>query len=62
MIVIANFSCVGPCYYVGNSEGGKSGELNDNQSVIEGKYSDYEMNGLFEYNFIYSQFEANRCN
>ena len=54
--------CTGPCYYVGSSQGGRSGELDDNESVIEGKYFDYEVDGLFGYDFIYSQFQDDRCN
>lgn len=56
-----NSFSLGPCYYVGNSQGGKSGESDNNDPVIEGKYSDYEVAGLFEYKFIYSQFEEDRC-
>ena len=29
--------------------------------MIEGIFSDYVVDGLFGYNFIYSQFEEDRC-
>ena len=58
---IASPDTPGPCYYAGNSEGGKSGELPDYNSVIEGKYTDYQVDGLFGYKYAYSQFEEDKC-
>lgn len=55
------YVCPGPCYYVGNGQGGITGLLEDEDSVIEGQYSDYVVDGLFGHNFIYSQFEEDRC-
>lgn len=49
---------LGPCYYAGDSEGGKSGDYG---SVIEGKYTDYQVAGLFSHDYMYSQFEEDRC-
>jgi len=56
------YCCPGPCYYVGSSQGGRSGEMDDNESVIEGKYFDFEVDELFGHDFIYSQFQDDRCN
>ena len=55
-----------PCLYVGNAQGGPSFEVPDpNDSVIEGRYRDYILQGgdgnLFETSYTYSQFEENRC-
>lgn len=52
---------LGPCYYAGDAEGGKSGLSDDYDSVIEGKYTDYQVAGLFSHEFIHSQFEDSRC-
>ena len=51
----------GPCYYVGDSEGGKSGLSDDYDTVIEGKYTDYQVAGLFSHDFVYTQFEEEKC-
>ena len=51
----------GPCYYVGSSQGGRTGEREENESVIEGRYTDYQVSGLFDDDFAYSQFERERC-
>jgi len=53
--------CPAPCYYVGNGQGGETPELEGEDSVIEGEFSDYVVDGLFGYNFIFSQFEEDRC-
>lgn len=55
------------CLYVGNAQGGPSFEVMDpNDSVIEGRYRDYILQGgdgnLFETDYTYSQFDESRCN
>ena len=51
----------GPCYYVGNGQGGRTAEREENESVIEGRYTDYQVQGLFDDKFAFSQFEKERC-
>ena len=51
----------GPCYYVGNSQGGPSQSNNATQSVIEGKVAEYETTSLFGTDFVYSQFDELLC-
>ena len=56
-----------PCLYVGNAQAGPSFEVPDpNDSVIEGYYRDYILQGedenLFATGYTYSQFEEERCN
>ena len=54
----------GPCLYVGNAQGGPSSEVQDpNDSVIEGDYLDYFIQGgdLFETEYRFVQFEEERC-
>ena len=52
-----------PCLYVGNSQAGPLGEaVFPNDSVIEGIYSDYEVNSIFSSDFAFSHFEEQRCN
>ena len=58
---LSSYIFVGPCYYAGSSQGGRTGEREENDSVIEGDYTDYQVGGLFDDNFIYSQFERDRC-
>ena len=55
------------CLYVGDAQGGPISIVPDpkfNDSVIEGNYWDYILQGedenLFETNYTYSQFEENR--
>lgn len=51
-----------PCLYVGNKQGGPSGEFDDpNDSVLQGSYQDYEVSTLFSNDFIYSVFESDTC-
>ena len=51
-----------PCIYVGNSQAGPIQEVDaPNDSVIEGEYTDYEVDSMFATDFVYSHFEANRC-
>ena len=49
------------CYYVGNSQGGPEKSRNQEESVIEGSYKDYETSGLFDTDFLYEQFEDGIC-
>ena len=55
------FLVTGPCYYAGSAQGGRTSEREENESVIEGRYTDYKVNGLFDENFVYSRFENERC-
>jgi len=51
-----------PCIYVGNSQAGPIQEVDaPNDSVIEGEYTDYEVDSMFATDFIYSHFETSRC-
>ena len=49
------------CYYVGNSQGGPEKSRDQNESVIEGSYKDYETSGLFDTDFLYERFEDGIC-
>ena len=49
------------CYYVGNSQGGPEKSRNQEESVIEGSYTDYETSGLFDTGFLHEQFEDGIC-
>ena len=50
----------GLCLYAGNQQGGPIYEVPDpNDSVIEGEYPDYEVQGPFDTVFAFSRF--NRC-
>ena len=52
----------GPCFYVGNQQGGPIYEVEDpNDSVIEGTYENYRVGGAFETEYFFSQFDSNRC-
>ena len=57
----SSLSIIGPCYYGGDAEGGKSGIADNYGSVIEGTYTDYQVVGLFSHDFVYSQFQESRC-
>lgn len=57
----SNYFSPGPCYYAGDAEGGRSGQSDDDGSVIEGKYTDYQVAGLFSHEYVYSQFEEGKC-
>ena len=51
-----------PCLYVGNSQAGPLGETVDpNDSVIEGTYKNYEVEGLFSPEFDFSHFDGTQC-
>jgi len=51
-----------PCLYVGNRQGGPSGEFDDpNDSVLQGSYQDYEVSGLFSTDFDFSEFDSDGC-
>ena len=50
------------CYYAGNGQGDRSGELTTaDDSVIEGKYQDYLVADLYADEFVYNEFENERC-
>ena len=50
------------CLYVGNRQGGPIDEVDDpNDSVLQGKYDDYEIGNLFDTEFDYGHFEDDRC-
>ena len=50
------------CLYAGNSQGGSVIEVDEpNDPVIEGSFKEYQMNGLFETDYVYAQFEEDRC-
>ena len=47
------------CLYVGNGQGGWSGEFKDLPgSVIEGCYSDYSVDSMFDTDFTFSRIEG----
>ncbi|KAL5468754.1 hypothetical protein EMCRGX_G029867 [Ephydatia muelleri] len=48
-----------PCYYAGSSQGGLEGPSHD--SVIEGRYSDYQVSALESTLFKYSKFNKTMC-
>ena len=54
---------VGPCLYAGTGQGGTAIEFGTkyNDSVIEGKYSDYILTSWFETDFVYSMFDKSQC-
>ena len=50
------------CYYAGSSQGGPTGEFEQpSGSVIQGKYIDYQVNGLFDTEFKYAMFSEENC-
>ena len=52
-----------PCFYAGSSQGGPLAEFESpRDSVIEGRYSDYQVNGFHDTNFAYSRFDDQLCN
>ena len=42
------------CLYVGNGQGGHDGHRELRGSVIEGRYTDYIMEGIFDTNFKFN--------
>lgn len=51
----------GPCLLVGSYQAGPTYRVeNTNDSVIEGVYTEYEVDGLYETDFRYSEF-GDRC-
>ena len=48
-----------PCLYAGNQNGGPIAEVPGSGSVIEGKYTDYEVGGLFGTDFKFSKYNDN---
>lgn len=50
------------CIYAGNQQGGIDGSFfGFSDSVIEGHYTQYTVNGLFGTAFVFSQFDDGRC-
>ena len=52
------------CYYAGSAQGGPLGEIESPQlrdSVIEGRYTDYIVDSLFDSEFLYTQFDSREC-
>ena len=50
-----------PCYYVGNAQGGPSQSHDAIESVIEGKFDQYETTDLFGDKFDFSIFDKTAC-
>ena len=51
------------CFYAGSNQGGPIREIEEpNDSVIEGSYEDYRVQGLFSTQFVYAQFDDSMCN
>ena len=49
------------CYYAGDSQGGPEISRNPMNSVIEGHYTQYSLDGPFDTEYLYSQFDAAAC-
>ena len=51
------------CYYAGNAQGGPVREFEQApaDSVIQGKYSDYEVENILATEFTYSTFDEQYC-
>jgi len=53
------------CLYAGSAQGGRFSEYSDpslpSDSVIEGTFRSYQVDSLFDSEFIYREFESNRC-
>ena len=52
------------CLYAGNIQGGRLGDIDDasvSDSVVEGRYSQYIVDGLFDHDFDYFRFNAEIC-
>ena len=51
-----------PCLYVGNKQGGAIYEVEDpNDSVIQGMYTEYIVDTLFQTSFMYGLFDESQC-
>ena len=53
------------CYFVSNGQGGKLSkeEISDpNDSVIEGRYTDYIVESTFATDYKYTHFNETKCN
>ena len=51
-----------PCLYAGNSQGGPISEIENDDSVIEGEYFNYEVSdGIFGVSFDYNRLESRPC-
>lgn len=46
-----------PCLYAGNAQGGPSQIDTRSQSIIEGNYRNYIVDGIFETSYEYSKFD-----
>lgn len=50
------------CYYAGNGQGGPLGEFErPSDSVIEGRYVDYQVDDILRTEFKYSMFDEQYC-
>ncbi len=52
------------CLYAGNIQGGRLGDIDDDSvsdSVVEGRYNQYIVDGLFDHDFEYLHFNAENC-
>ena len=52
-----------PCYYAGTAQGGAIREFANSprDTVIEGRYRQYQVQGLFQTEFTYSRFDSSIC-
>ena len=51
-----------PCIYAGNQQGGIDGNfLGSSDSVIEGHYTQYIVDSLFDTEFNFTQFNSSQC-
>ena len=51
----------GTCYYVGNVQGGVIGEDLNSDPVIEGDYTEYTMDSLFDTEYNHTRFDQDLC-
>ena len=49
------------CYYAGNIQAGSEIDNDPKKSVIEGKYNQYQTSSLFATEFVYKQFDGDKC-
>ena len=49
------------CYYAGDSQGGPERSRDPINSVIEGDYTQYITDGLFDTEFTYNHFDDTTC-
>lgn len=48
------------CYYVGNQQAGRLGEI-AGDPIVEGSYTDYKVASLFATSYIYNHFIEGNC-